>query len=56
MKTTACGLCGQKGRKLRRAWPAIMLLAFVIECASAYAEEAKPNIVFVDGAVSNSFA
>jgi len=32
------------------AWPAIMLLAFAIERPSAYAEDAKPNFVFVDGA------
>lgn len=50
MKTTGCGLGGRVG-KLRRAWPAIMLLVFAIECPSAYADDAKqPNFVFVDGA------
>jgi uncharacterized membrane protein YciS (DUF1049 family) len=58
MKTTGCGL-GGRVRKLRRAWPAIMLLVFAIECPSAYADDPKPpnadepkppNFVFVDGA------
>src|SRR5713226_1324156 len=49
MNTMGCGLAGRV-RKLRRAWPAIMLLAFAIECSSAYADDDKPNFVFVDGA------
>jgi hypothetical protein len=50
MKTTGCGL-GGRVRKLRRAWPAIMLLVFAIECPSAYADDPKPpNIVFADEA------
>jgi hypothetical protein len=49
MNTMGCGLAGRV-RKLRRAWPAIMLLAFAIECSSAYADGVKPNFVFVDGA------
>jgi hypothetical protein len=48
MKTTGCGLGGRVG-KLRRAWPAIMLLAFAIKCSCAYADDPKANFVFVDG-------
>jgi hypothetical protein len=48
MKTTPYGL-GGRVRKPRHVWPAIVLLAFVIECTCAYADDAKPNIVFIDG-------
>jgi hypothetical protein len=37
-----------RSRRLR-SWPAIVLTAFSLGCASAHADEAKPNIVFVDG-------
>src|SRR5947209_4258516 len=47
MKSTACGP-GGRARKLR-AWPTIILLAFALECAAAYADDAKPNFVFIDG-------
>ena len=49
MKTTVCSL-GRRMRKLGRTWPAIMLMAFAIEYPSAFADDAKPNFVFVDGA------
>ena len=51
MKATGCGL-GGRVRKLGRTWPAIMLLALAIECSSAYADDLKPNFVFVDGAAA----
>jgi hypothetical protein len=49
MKATGFDL-GGRVRKLRYACPAIMLLAFAIDCPSAYADDPKPNFVFVDGA------